>query len=441
MTNELLREMALEARRLNNTTEEDATKAPVCKAKPVTDWTITLAEYPDLIVTKTQPKKVSHLVILFTAKTAFIKTGDKSELLTAENYAKFTQGMENIPLPDNYWAPELRKGKNFGEVIISALGNDVYVRAIKSGYFRKFQNSIERERWSDNVSLYLAQALIPKLLEEFKDRPKCMDLLSRRYVMMADIVHRFGIQNARDFLMSYDESLAVFAGDRDFCRAERYALKPCEEKGVALNVEDALRATGVDCYGSRCYSALPSFKMKYDSFKDYVLYDSVRFGYGDDLYNFLDEWCDSLCLQISIYGKIKEKYPDALPLYHNQLSYKARLMREEIDEQNFARQVENAKQYEGKVGKYVFVAPKCKQDFYDEATAQSNCLAGYVKSFTDGNCIILFMRKADAPTTSFVTIEVQNGVVRQAKLARNVNPPREIKELIDEHIARCNRVN
>jgi hypothetical protein len=423
MTNELLKQLALEARELTG----EATKtAATPKAKPSVEFTITLAEYPDLIVTRKQPKVTKHLVILFTAGTAFIKTEStgKSVLLTPQNYAAFVSGMDDLALPDGYWTARLKKGKAFGELLCDAIGDKVVCEAAKRGYLNEF-GCIDTYVGGN---LYSVFKHIPKLLEEFHDKPKCMALMKNNWIFCADIVHRFGIQNARDFMNSFEESLLVPPENR-WNALERDAINFGENAVIAYNGNK-----NRDSWREQ-YSAIPAYKMTYDSFKNYVLYSSVRFGYGDSMKSFFREWEDTLYMQNQIYGKVKEKYPDNLPTYHNQLAYKARLMREEIDERNFAKQVEVAKAYEGSVGDYVFLAPKQKQDFYDEATAQANCLASYIRSFTDGRCIILFMRRTSEPERSYITIEVSNGIVRQAKLAFNKNPDRATRELIDAYVA------
>lgn len=430
MTNELLKQLALEARELTGEVPK-ATATP--KAKPSVEFTITLAEYPDLIVTRKQPKVTKHLVILFTAGTAFIKTENTGEsvLLTPSNYATFTSGMDDLDLPDGYWASRLKKGKAFGELLCEAIGDKVICEAAKRGYLHEFgyiDTILSTCNRYGEGNLYRVFEHIPKLLEEFHDKPKCMALMKNNWIFCADIVHRFGIQNARDFMNSFEESLLISPTGR-WNALERDGIEFGESATIAYNGNK-----NRDSWREQ-YSAIPAYKMTYDSFKNYVLYSSVRFGYGDSMKNFFYEWEDTLYMQNQIYGKVKEKYPDNLPTYHNQLAYKARLMREEIDERNFAKQVEVAKAYEGSVGDYVFLAPKQKQDFYDEATAQANCLASYIRSFTDGRCIILFMRRTSEPERSYITIEVSNGIVRQAKLAFNKNPDRATRELIDAYVA------
>ena len=189
-------------------------------------------------------------------------------------------------------------------------------------------------------------------------------------------------------------------------------------------------------------------EMKYESFRDYVLYQSVFMGYGKIISVFFDEWRDVINMQNNVYHKIKEKYHDNLPLWHHQLSYKSDCMREYIDEEKMQKMVKLASLYQGTCGKYVFISPTCRQDFLDEAQMQQNCLASYISRFIDGDCIIMFMRQKNSPTQSLVTIEIRKddkgdyAVINQKYQARNKHCTEEQSDAIDKWLKRAiNRVN
>ena len=187
----------------------------------------------------------------------------------------------------------------------------------------------------------------------------------------------------------------------------------------------------------RYSSITPGCKLKYSSFKNYVLYESFRMGFGNSFQSFMNIWYDTLNMQYDVYGKIKEKYPKDLLLLHNQLSYTARVMRAEIDERHFEKRVKLSEKYEGEYKDYIFTTPKSKDDFLDEASQQNNCLAGYIKRFTEGEDFIIFMRKKKSPEKSYITIEVIDGRVQQARLARNEQPSVKDLEIVKEWIKKC----
>ena len=115
-------------------------------------------------------------------------------------------------------------------------------------------------------------------------------------------------------------------------------------------------------------------------------------------------------------------------------------MRQEIDKCRFAER--DTSKFEATVEDYVFIAPKEPQDFYDEATAQSNCLAGYIERYADGKDYIVFMRKKDTPEVSLVTIELDlNGNLCQAYQARNSKITEKQRAVINTWLERVVRKN
>ena len=100
-------------------------------------------------------------------------------------------------------------------------------------------------------------------------------------------------------------------------------------------------------------------------------------------------------------------------------------MKEQIEEEGFAEQVETAMRHEMNVDGYSFIAPKTREDFSEEAVQQANCVASYVKRFINGECLIFFMRNKETPEKSYITIEVRGGKVVQAKRRFNASPSDE----------------
>ena len=123
---------------------------------------------------------------------------------------------------------------------------------------------------------------------------------------------------------------------------------------------------------------------------------------------------------------------------HMQLSQKTTMMRVEIDEKMFAEQADKVCLYEGTYKGFSFVGPKRKQDFFDEAVSQASCIASYVDKFTRGECQILFMRHKETPETSYITVEIINGCVAQAKLAANAAISEKEEAILTEWVDKCN---
>ena len=108
-----------------------------------------------------------------------------------------------------------------------------------------------------------------------------------------------------------------------------------------------------------------------------------------------------------------EKYPKNFLTVHKITSRNYNRLKQHYDEMAFKARYE--KELEKKIDDYVFIYPKQTNDIRDEAVQQGNCVASYINGVIEGRCHILFMRRADSPEQSLVTIEVRGNKVVQAK--------------------------
>lgn len=415
-----IKELAKQANALKN----GEIKRPEAKGTvSTTTFSLALVNYPDFCIERKTAKTRQLIVIMPSCKGYYVKSfkGEDEivEELTPDLYTKLTSGMNDIKMPDDFWLNNMCSGKKFYEKLLKALNNTTYLEMVKYKVAPKFE-SLPIGRWSSiegdhDIIAYKNQ---PILYREFFNTTKAKALLVSSTKFVKDLVNDFGLNNARDFLTHLELSL------------------------VEIN-----RGYNSQISTGRYGKAYPDMEMKYESFRDYVLYQSVFMGYGRTIKTFFIEWVDSIMMQKDIYHKIKEKYHDNLPLWHHQLSYKSACMQEIIDAHKMQEMVDVSSLYQGVCGKYVFIAPTCKQDFLDEAQMQQNCLASYINKFVDGDCIIMFMRHKNDPTNSLVTIEIRkddNGeytVLNQKYQARNRNCTAEQSDAIDKWLKRAiNRV-
>lgn len=389
---------------------------------------LALVNYPDFCIERTTAKTRQLVVIMPSCKGYYMKSfkGEEEyvEELTPELYSKFSAGMHDIELPADFWLKRMCSGKKFCELLLRALKGDkseIYVEMIKYKVAPKLED-LHLGDWGtpDSNEYIRAYKKNPILYREFFNTNKAKTALINSPNFISNLINDFGLNNARDFLTQLDLSLVEVGNERYGGFSSRYS-------------------------NSKPY---PDMEMKYESFRDYVLYQSVFMGYGKTIGTFLNEWIDSIDMQKNIYHKIKEKYHDNLPLWHHQLSYKSQCLREQIDEIKMKEMTDLAALYQGTSGKYVFISPTCKQDFLDEAQMQQNCLASYVSKFVNGDCIIMFMREKKDPTQSLVTIEIRKDDdgnytrLNQKYQSRNRQCTAEQNDAIDKWLKRAiNRVN
>lgn len=80
--------------------------------------------------------------------------------------------------------------------------------------------------------------------------------------------------------------------------------------------------------------------------------------------------------------------------------------------------------------KYVIFPADSVSSLIDESSQQSNCVRTYCDAVSNNDCQIYFMRYKDNIKKSFVTIEVRNNCVVQAKVKYNEEPPIEVINII-----------
>lgn len=112
-------------------------------------------------------------------------------------------------------------------------------------------------------------------------------------------------------------------------------------------------------------------------------------------------------------GERFEKYPSCLLTVHYIAQQNFRRMRNRVSEKLFAETYDS--RLEMKIGQWMIICPKKQEEILDEAAQQHHCVASYIQSVVEGKCHILFMRKADHPDKSVVTLELVGGKIVQAR--------------------------
>ena len=80
--------------------------------------------------------------------------------------------------------------------------------------------------------------------------------------------------------------------------------------------------------------------------------------------------------------------------------------------------------------KYIIFAADSINSLVDESSQQSNCVRTYCEMVSNNSCQVYFMRYKNDITKSFITIEVRNNKVVQAKTRFNEEPPIEAMNII-----------
>ena len=73
------------------------------------------------------------------------------------------------------------------------------------------------------------------------------------------------------------------------------------------------------------------------------------------------------------------------------------------------------------------------EDIKKEAVQQSNCVVSYIDRVINGQCDIIFMRNANTPNESLVTVEIRNKKVVQARRRFNESVTDEQQKVLDKY--------
>lgn len=157
------------------------------------------------------------------------------------------------------------------------------------------------------------------------------------------------------------------------------------------------------------------FNVNLRRFIDYICFDLYRQGYGKISCAFFQEYFDYLSMQKSLFGKIKEKYPEHFKTAHDVLALKVNLSKAAERCANFAQQAEAVKDLEYAASGYCIVVPKEPRELADEGINLSHCVGDYISRVASGECHILFLRRKATPEHSLVTLQLSGQRICQAQ--------------------------
>lgn len=440
--------------------KEEKTAKKGTTAKPNVTYEVVLSADPDFVIRRRTAKTSNLLVILITQEQYYIKNekSGKIKILDATSFGKFFQKLPKEGIePGVEWTsniknwinhPESRElfvavltGENFKA--IRSLIKQKYIRINprkeKHTYMRNFfrknlceiNRAFEKTECSsvfsalkdifdkEHIRMYLSRYVLQgRYYDENRMAQGVSDIVSD----MAD--NRFLESTVHNLFSCFGQSgLRTFLSEWFNC--------PANEKfpealyfGQLMNRSDTIEGT-YDYRIRRFGKGTEKRKFKFDTFKNYIIYECVKQGMGYKPNEFIKIWDDVLSMQEILYGKIICKYPENLMTYHDQLSYKTMIMMRNKEIEGLAERYNELEKFKWANDKYLIRPPKDKADMLDEAVMQTNCLSSYVERHATGKTSIFFMRDKKYPDASLVTIEVRANRLAQAKRAKNENPNSE----------------
>jgi hypothetical protein len=149
-------------------------------------------------------------------------------------------------------------------------------------------------------------------------------------------------------------------------------------------------------------------------------------------YKLLDYIADYARMSEMVLGQGNfEKYPENIRQAHNDVLPMFNERKQEFDEKSYEQRINLKLEFEDDDFKIVY--PKKTDDIVAEGKALRHCVGGYVRNVIEGRTTILFLRKLNELHTPFVTLELRDGSIVQAKGRGNSAPPYDAKQFLKEY--------
>ena len=202
-----------------------------------------------------------------------------------------------------------------------------------------------------------------------------------------NILKHFGYNEADYFLKQVDESPMSF--QLDF-------------RSYALNYQDLV-------------SFSENFGLQFHRLLEYIFFEFYNQGISEIDNDIMRTYRDVLNMQLNMYGKINEKYPKYLKVYHDQINLKYNIWVKFHDEEVLLNNLSRVKNLAYHDSQYQIIIPKSSQEIVQEGIDNHHCVASYVDDVIAGRTSILFMRTLSEPETSLITLEYHDGALYQSK--------------------------
>ena len=145
-------------------------------------------------------------------------------------------------------------------------------------------------------------------------------------------------------------------------------------------------------------------------------------GIFQDIYDYAD-------MMTQLYDNY-DRYPEDFTEAHKKACEEYNRISVKYNEVEYSER--NVLDYECEIDGFKFIYPRTTDDIKKEAKNQHNCVATYINRVLSENCHIMFMRPIDDIDHSYITLEIRNNKIVQAKRKYNEEPTKEEYEIIDK---------
>ena len=436
--------------------------APKAVKKPTVEFSTVFASGPDFAVRR-KTARTSSVAVFFVSQSQFyIKNETDGGTVTVMNedvLASFTRGIPEagfkiVDDKGNHpsWIAHLYSGKNWAETIMRVLRKQELNELLKRGML-----NVDVLRNVQNIYCRIEEYDLNALVQVFdicaKIDKNAADALTN---IVFDIYSRYD-EKAKRLLHAVAQKTCVHPKTMEVCcRRDSSVETTClydwiDSKwgieGVRLFINAYYDTPVTDFPEYRTIWQLTRRKNKLDAndknfpetcfnlqhLVEYMFAGCTEQGNANRPGGFWSSWYDFLDLQYTLYGEIKNKYPEHLLSDEQILIYKFETIQKQVDETKWRAAVAKMEPLQRRIGCYDIICPKEQGDLVEEGRQLSHCVGSYASSVAEGQCMIFFLRHTDTPEKSLVTIQLYpDGSLGQVRARFNRDPKPEQVDAVNK---------
>jgi len=364
-------------------------------------YELVLENNTDFIINRKTLKTERELVILISKGLYYIKDkkNETIEKVTLSSIKSFLRNLKRgIELKQVHWLSML--DKDSAETIDRIISNEIYTDMCRHNVLSGMDDiQWHSVYWKKNSKLFMQlYSMFPTINDSRKFKVS--------FPLIFELNNKFGYNEA-----IYFANQLVQSGIEGFFAATNFNFGHRNELSHS-------------CAGFMEILENTQYNLQLRRFTDFLFFDLFAQGIQEIGSSFWHDYNDYLQMQIQFYGKIQEKYPNHFKTEHDIITLKINQMKMIEERESFEKLIKEIESLSYQCGKYCIVIPRKLEDIAEEGISLSHCVKSYISKVVNSECHILFLRSAQNPEQSLVTVQLTKNCVCQARGQSN----REIKE-------------
>lgn len=369
---------------------------------------ILLQNNSDFILKKVTKTSEKLFVFLLSQNLFYIKEKNKVTPLNSKSLKRFFNNVHsdylNIRLEQVEWLKYPKSIKNNIDLLAQIIKDKNMQELYKYGVIYSYDTK------------YLKKFLDthPKLLRNIYQvyREKYNNNIPISFITVVEFI--FGVLKAVD----YNMAMFYLEKFRDSNTMITSSTMYMGGKGYVNVIYELLR--------NENYNLNPKRLAEY-LFED--LYEQGIDALNQDIFTIYNDY---LNMNYLMYGEIKDKYPKYLKTQHDIVTLKFNHYMKYKKENIYITVSQQYRNLAYSDTQYAIIIPENTQDIIDEGVTLNHCVASYIKQILKNETFVVFMRQQNDISTPYITIEVRDKYIIQARGKHNRPVTEEERKFIEK---------